>query len=78
MMEPEDRLTYLRRTIEGGMSFTGKLTEQSRRFRQRASELSAQSYQTTDLAEQLDLLSQALSWIKAAENEEILAIDDSE
>jgi hypothetical protein len=78
MAEPKDRVAYLRSRIEDAMGLTGKVTEQSRRFRQRASELSARSYETTDLAEQLELLSQALSWIKAAENEETLAVDDTE
>lgn len=62
----------LRAALGGKMDIQHQLTEQSIRYRQRASDLARRSDTMADPSEQLDLIQQALRWITMAENDEML------
>lgn len=48
------------------------ITSTSLQYRRRAAEVGQKAMETTDDAEMLRLLHQALSWIQLAENEELM------
>jgi hypothetical protein len=59
------------------MSERRAMTDRSLLYRQRASALARQADEVDDFDAQLELMTHALQWIEAAENEEAIARDST-